>query len=588
MSYIIVLFIIYILNILPIQHGIVFPKESQIPNELEMTNFTMNTLDIHSNIKDDYHDSKRKSLLIAIETNNLKSLKKLFSSNKNRSRLINHQDINGTNSLMIAVNLRNHIAAKILCKYGANVDIQNNDGVSSLMIAAFNADELMIEILLQYGANVNLTDSMYKGALIYAIFSGCIECIRKLISYNVNINMKERDNSTALIWAVDYNYIDIVKLLVSHGAQINCIDTRFNSPLSIAYGNSMFDIFTYLVSQGASIKDRVIPIKTRDAITSNKLCSDPINDHEIILFTILLAKIKHVRKYKYLKFCSIWKTEDYPSRLSNGNINFVNHLEHTLHYVIPEKRNDILAPIVNIPYLYNKSDFYSLHIIDRDNKPLSYDYALYNYDLILQFSPINVYVIKYSGYYPEDMSHRVVYVPYLIPVVVSNCFRTLDIVTFYYSLTDRRMVLSQQFQKQNISVINFANISNVCDNNKCNDDYVYILQNTKILVNIHQDPAWGMICEELRILPALLYGVIIIQELCPLYELIPYHEYIVWSTYDSMVEVTQMVHSNYDKYYDKFFGSQSNLYVIIDEMKVKAESDLKTAIDYIQNTQKNF
>ena len=50
-------------------------------------------------------------------------------------------------------------------------------------------------------------------------------------------------------------------------------------------------------------------------------------------------------------------------------------------------------------------------------------------------------------------------------------------------------------------------------------------------------------------------GVIVISEISPLNNLIPYNDYIIWSSYDNMIETTRLVLDNYEYYYNKIYKS---------------------------------
>ena len=86
------------------------------------------------------------------------------------------------------------------------------------------------------------------------------------------------------------------------------------------------------------------------------------------------------------------------------------------------------------------------------------------------------------------------------------------------------------------------------------------------MVNVHQTDHHHTF-EELRVLPALLNGVIVISEDVPLKEKIPYSEYIIWVEYDKLSETTLDVYNNYLEYYDKIF-KQGNLKEILTNMEI--------------------
>jgi hypothetical protein len=76
---------------------------------------------------------------------------------------------------------------------------------------------------------------------------------------------------------------------------------------------------------------------------------------------------------------------------------------------------------------------------------------------------------------------------------------------------------------------------------------------TRILVNVHQTDHHHTF-EELRVLPALLRGVVVISEDVPLREQIPYHRSIVWCAHGSIVDTLRHVLANIDEYRANLFG----------------------------------
>jgi hypothetical protein len=104
-----------------------------------------------------------------------------------------------------------------------------------------------------------------------------------------------------------------------------------------------------------------------------------------------------------------------------------------------------------------------------------------------------------------------------------------------------------------------------------NDELIKLYKKTKILVNIHQTDHHHTL-ESLRVLPALSHGVLIVSENVPLKETIPYHEYIIWSNYESLAETVKNVEDNYEHYFNQIFNK--NLYDVLD----KISNDNKTKL----------
>ena len=117
------------------------------------------------------------------------------------------------------------------------------------------------------------------------------------------------------------------------------------------------------------------------------------------------------------------------------------------------------------------------------------------------------------------------------------------------NLEPRRKVLLETIRKSNLDHIN---------RNDCFSEHRLqeLYQNTKVLINIHQSPHQDTF-EEIRCLPALQNGVVVISEKSPLNHLIPYNDLIIWCDYDNIIEKTKEVLENYTEYFEKIFTTQN-------------------------------
>ena len=126
-------------------------------------------------------------------------------------------------------------------------------------------------------------------------------------------------------------------------------------------------------------------------------------------------------------------------------------------------------------------------------------------------------------------------------------YRKNDILTTFINVNEpRRLNLLNKIRENKMS---HNNINNCFEKENLKELY----KNTKIIINIHQTEHHHTM-EELRVLPALLCGVIVICEKSPLTHMIPYNDYILWSSYDDILNVTTTVLNNYDYYYDLIFN----------------------------------
>jgi hypothetical protein len=158
-------------------------------------------------------------------------------------------------------------------------------------------------------------------------------------------------------------------------------------------------------------------------------------------------------------------------------------------------------------------------------------------------------------------------------------YRYIETLTTFINTNEpRRKTLLETIDKIGIPHINI--------NNCFNKDKLQVLyKDTKVLINIHQTPHHDTF-EELRILPALQCGVLVVCENSPLNELIPYNDYIIWSDYDSIVSKVKDVLENYDHYYKKIFGNLHAKKIQLSELnainyKTLYDSLIKTSISLV-------
>lgn len=187
----------------------------------------------------------------------------------------------------------------------------------------------------------------------------------------------------------------------------------------------------------------------------------------------------------------------------------------------------------------------------------------YNYlnslDFVIEYSLSNYYNILQSEKF-NDFIKKVIYIPPLIYDINFNKELKNDIISMYSLINNnRRCFIHNELCSLNI---NYRNINNVF----CKNDILNLFRKTKILVNVHQTDHHHTF-EELRILPALLNGVIIVSEKSALTEYIPYNEYIIWCDFDEIKNKVEEVNNNYDYYYNKIFIN-GKLKTILEEMQI--------------------
>ncbi len=279
----------------------------------------------------------------------------------------------------------------------------------------------------------------------------------------------------------------------------------------------------------------------------------------------------HIREY-YLYCVDLLKknisNEIYNFIFGKYNTNFSNsktvfridiQCEHTL--VKPGGRGSDGHPVGNIKlndsnYLVRISDFNYLSKLD----------------MIIEYSLPNIENIKSSGLFDLYLS-RVVYISPIIYDFIDfgTMDRSMNCITMFSNIHEpRRKLLLENITKVGLDSVNVTN----CFTKK---DLKELYNDVKVMINIRQTDHHDTF-EELRVLPALINGVIIVSEDVPLRDKIPYSDFIVWCKYDEILDKVDDVLNNYDKYWKSIF-SDGRLKNIIDMMSKNNDLNIKKILN---------
>jgi hypothetical protein len=229
---------------------------------------------------------------------------------------------------------------------------------------------------------------------------------------------------------------------------------------------------------------------------------------------------------------------NYEVRFKNGHKRFKLDIqfEHTL--VKPGGRDSAGAVAGTIPIMDGPGNY----LVRIQN----YNY-LNTLDLVIDYSLPNLINVKTCGAF-DDYSAKTIHVsPLIHEVDFGSAERSGNIVALFGDVHQPRR--KSFLEKAMESGLPLKNVKGVFRQ----DELRRLYKNTKILVNVHQTGEHHTL-EELRILPALLSGVIVVSEDVPLKEHIPYARFIVWSNYENMIDTVRRVHDNYDRHYRRIFG----------------------------------
>lgn len=168
-----------------------------------------------------------------------------------------------------------------------------------------------------------------------------------------------------------------------------------------------------------------------------------------------------------------------------------------------------------------------------------------NLDSIIEYSLANIHNISTNKKF-DDYLKRVTYISSAYYNINFEKELKTDIITMFVDSSNfRRNNVLSDLANLNVPI---TKIQNCYDSDGLNEIY----KKSKILINVHQTEHHHTL-EELRILPALMTGVLIISEKVPLTDIIPYSDYIIWSNYENIAQTTFEVMNNYEYYYNKIF-----------------------------------
>jgi hypothetical protein len=246
---------------------------------------------------------------------------------------------------------------------------------------------------------------------------------------------------------------------------------------------------------------------------------------------------------------------NYPTNFNNENktIRIGLQIEHIIvKYDVPVNSTHIMCN----PVKYNNTDY----LVRIDN--LEY---LESFDYVIEYSLPN---INHMGSVKDNLRlqqylHKNIHISTNIYDINFSKINRNQIITLFFAWSNRRAKFKDDVNKKNIQVLNIDN----CFTKKCLTD---VYDNTKILVNIHQTDYHETV-EELRILPALMSGVIVIAEDSPYKETIPYYEYIIWEKIENIPQKILEVNENYDFFHEKIFGGDrlKNVLIEMDKQNLK-------------------
>lgn len=168
-------------------------------------------------------------------------------------------------------------------------------------------------------------------------------------------------------------------------------------------------------------------------------------------------------------------------------------------------------------------------------------------DLVLDYSHANVLHLRDAGGFDDVLAHTAVIAPLLHEPCFTREGRDRPCLTLFSDAGEGRR--GRFLAAARTRGLPIRNLKRCFDNDALQAQY----RRTRVLVNVRRSDHHDTI-EELRILPALQSGVIVVSEDGPLRHALPYARFIVWTPYDTLAERAAEVLRDYDIWHARLFG----------------------------------
>lgn len=170
-------------------------------------------------------------------------------------------------------------------------------------------------------------------------------------------------------------------------------------------------------------------------------------------------------------------------------------------------------------------------------------------DIVIDYAIANVINVRSCPVLTSLHQKHMYVAPSLYEPCTTKDNRPVPVLTtFFRPEIPRRQVLIDELHNAGLPHVNVNNVFS-------KQGLQQLLRQTKILINIHQTACCHTL-EELRVLPALECGVIVIAERSPLTKHVPYADMIVWTEYENVTQTVRDVLQHYDEYHERIFANE--------------------------------
>ena len=146
-------------------------------------------------------------LFTAVRSKDFEKIKNLLSTGI---------EMDGSDSLILAIHLGNIKIVKLLVAHGADINLAEvGNGDTPLMRAAWKGFDNIVKFLLEEGAQINKVNKYGWTALMLAATEGRVKVVKHLLEKGADPKIVgfKPEGVTALSTAQTFNHINVVELL---------------------------------------------------------------------------------------------------------------------------------------------------------------------------------------------------------------------------------------------------------------------------------------------------------------------------------------------------------------------------------------
>ena len=209
--------------------------------------------------------------------------------------------------------------------------------------------------------------------------------------------------------------------------------------------------------------------------------------------------------------------------------------EHVL--VRPGGRDSEGAPASSVP-LSAGQGHYLARLVDAPRLAAA--------DLIIDYSAVNLRVLADCPFWNGQLPPRVAVAPLVYPPDFGRAGRDVPLLSLFAAPGQgRRADFLAAARAAGLPLRNRRGVFHP-------GTLRALYRRCRILVNVHQT-ADHHTFEELRVLPALLCGVLVVSEDVPLREQVPYARYVIWSAPERLLDTVRAVLADYEAHWARVF-----------------------------------